>query len=333
MSQAEFADLEAQLAPALSALLPIETLLAVASRDEPISREATEELRNLGIPLVAVPEPDGLELDLRARARVAMLLGRHLVPLPLVLEAFLLGPALAHTRRELVAGGGGFKVGERAYLWLQSGAAVAAVDVGDEVWILDVAHSPTAPVHGVDAGQGLVAVKLRDAQVAVELRGDEADAILRGHRVAWLAHAVGVVDGALAISCDYARERQQFGRPIASFQAVAHKLAGIKVVVDSGRAAIARLAALIEAGQLDEADRLEAAFSHSLPEAARRAIEDAIQVHGGMGFTWEYGLHLRYRRVLQIQAALGGSIGSAKVAGERYLQQRAARLNQRIASS
>jgi alkylation response protein AidB-like acyl-CoA dehydrogenase len=337
VSQDALDDLEAQLEPALRALLPIDALLTAASHDQRLPDSTSAELRKLGIPLLAVPQPDGLDLDLRSRARVAMLLGKHLAPLALVVEAFLLAPSLAQANRLSGAGGGGgFKVGEKTYLWLSDDAEMAAVDSGDTIQILDLGGTPTTASHGVDAGQGLYIANLRDATVINRLEGQEAAAILRAHRCTWLAHGVGVVDGALAMSIEYTSQREQFGRPLASFQAVAHKLAGVKVIVDSGRAAIARLAGLIEAAQIDEADRLAIEFSHRLPESFRIAIEETIQVHGGMGFTWEYGLHLRYRRVLQIQAAMGGSIGSANLAGERYLErlrsQRRARVKAGVAS-
>jgi alkylation response protein AidB-like acyl-CoA dehydrogenase len=335
VSQEALDDLEAQLEPALRALLPIEALLTAASRDQRLPDSTSAELRKLGIPLLAVPQPDGLDLDLRSRARVAMLLGKHLAPLALVLEAFLLAPSLAQANRPPGDGGGGFKVGEKTYLWLPGGAEIAAVDSGDTIQIVDLGGTPSTPSHGVDAGQGLYIANLDDARVVNRLEGQEAAAILRAHRCTWLAHGVGVVDGALAMSIEYTSQREQFGRPLASFQAVAHKLAAVKVVVDSGRAAIARLAGLIEAAQIEEADRLAIEFSHRLPENFRIAIEETIQVHGGMGFTWEYGLHLRYRRVLQIQAAMGGSIGSANLAGERYLErlrsQRGARVKAGVA--
>jgi alkylation response protein AidB-like acyl-CoA dehydrogenase len=61
------------------------------------------------------------------------------------------------------------------------------------------------------------------------------------------------------------------------------------------------------------------ALAHSVPAAARSVCEDAIQVHGGAGFTWELGLHLYYRRVLTIQQELGGASGSARRAGRQYL--------------
>jgi alkylation response protein AidB-like acyl-CoA dehydrogenase len=52
----------------------------------------------------------------------------------------------------------------------------------------------------------------------------------------------------------------------------------------------------------------------------RRVCEDAIQVHGGIGFTWEAGIHLHYRRVLQLQASLGGAVASARAVGRRELE-------------
>jgi acyl-CoA dehydrogenase len=62
-----------------------------------------------------------------------------------------------------------------------------------------------------------------------------------------------------------------------------------------------------------------------VPQAARAVCEGAIQIHGGLGFTWEQGLHLGYRRVLQIQAAFGGPSATAHASGRAYLDAIAAR--------
>jgi alkylation response protein AidB-like acyl-CoA dehydrogenase len=67
------------------------------------------------------------------------------------------------------------------------------------------------------------------------------------------------------------------------------------------------------------------ALTHAIPAAARTTCESAIQVHGGTGFTWEYGLHLFYRRVLAIEAELGGASASARGAGRQYLESIAGR--------
>ena len=327
--------IESELDGSLPSLLPLTDLLAAAAGDRMLPPDRLASLRELGWLLAALPEPTGLGLEPEGIARLAVLAGRHLLPAHLAAEAFFLAPALqaaadagdaaaASWLGELlsgrIGGGGGVAAGAGALVWLAPEPAVAAVEAGPAVLLLDLASRPADARHALDAGQGLA--RVADLASAGELAPAAAAVILRLHRLALVAQAVGVVEAVLERTRLYAIEREQFGQPIASFQAVAHRLAGIKVAHDSGRSALARLVALIEVGDLAAADLLGDALAYALPEAARRAAEDAIQVHGGMGFTWEYGLHLWYRRALAIQSMLGGRRESARRAGRRYIAQR-----------
>jgi alkylation response protein AidB-like acyl-CoA dehydrogenase len=330
--------LEDELDESLPALLPLVELLGAAAGNRPLADDRMTRLRELGLNFATISPPAGLGLGPEGVARLAMLGGRHLVPSYLMAEAFLLAPALDAAAGEgeslaadwlkallagTIEGGGGVSNGAGgAVLWLAPHAAVAAVDCGDTIVLADLHPNPAAPGHGLDAGQGLA--RLDPLSAVVRLTPAAAQGVLRTHRLALLGQTVGIVDAVLERSRRYAIERAQFGRPIASFQAVAHRLAAIKVALDSGRSSLARLVALTEGGDFETADALTDAFAYALPEAARRSVEDAIQVHGGIGFTWEYGLHLWYRRALAIQSMLGGHRGSARRAGSRYIAQRRA---------
>ena len=331
--------METEVDRTLTALLPLETLLACAASDEPPSSELRGQLRELGWYLVALPEPRGLGLDAEGIARMAVLAGRHLLPAHVAAESFLFAPALdaaadggsATAAAQLgallegrLSGGGGFLSGEQALFWLAPAATLAAVDAEDRVLLVDLERMPASPGRALDGGQGYARLGLASAAIA-EVPIESVARLLRFHRLALISQAVGVVDAVLTRSVEYASAREQFGQPIAAFQAVAHQLSGIKVALDSGRSALARLVALIQAGDFEAADGLLDACAYAIPEAARRAVEDAIQVHGGMGFTWEYGLHLWYRRVLALQAALGGRRGAAARAGRHYLERRRSR--------
>ena len=163
------------------------------------------------------------------------------------------------------------------------------------------------PVLGLEAGQGLARVR----PGAIE-RIDGIAGIRRGWELGVLGELYGVAQRALELSVAYAAEREQFGKPIAAFQAVAHTLARMAVDLEALDAGIGRLAARDD-------DRLAAVLRYAGPAAARRICEAAIQVHGGMGFTWELGLHLLYRRVLDLQASLGGAEAALEELGARYL--------------
>jgi len=120
------------------------------------------------------------------------------------------------------------------------------------------------------------------------------------------ADLVGVMRGVVTISCDYARSRRQYGAAIGSFQAVQHLLADAYVAAE-GSASIA-LHAAWAVDALDGPDALAAASAAKAycARAARSVCETAIQVHGGIGNTWECLAHVFLRRALLSSEVLGG---------------------------
>ena len=107
---------------------------------------------------------------------------------------------------------------------------------------------------------------------------------------------VGHMESALSMSVAYASERRQFGVPIGSFQAIKHLCADMLVDVESSRSAAYGAAAIVATGDDPvRAARTGAVAKAWCAEAAIRAIESAIQVHGGVGFTWEHDLHRHLR--------------------------------------
>jgi alkylation response protein AidB-like acyl-CoA dehydrogenase len=128
--------------------------------------------------------------------------------------------------------------------------------------------------------------------------------------VALAAEQVGVASRALDMAVEYAKVRHQFGRPIGSFQAVKHLLADVLLEVESTRAAAhyAPLAAE-NAEHAEHADpELPAVASLAkafCSEACLQATEENIQVHGGIGFTWEHPAHLYLKRAKTSQLLFG----------------------------
>jgi hypothetical protein len=129
----------------------------------------------------------------------------------------------------------------------------------------------------------------------------------RDERFAALAlEAVGIASKALELAVDYAKEREQFGRRIGAYQAVAHPLADTYVETELARS-LAYWAAWC-VGEQDELAPVAAAAAKSYcGDTAVAACERSIQVHGGIGFTWEHVLHTYYMRALWIQAHGGYS--------------------------
>ncbi|MEV2232678.1 acyl-CoA dehydrogenase family protein [Streptomyces phaeochromogenes] len=133
---------------------------------------------------------------------------------------------------------------------------------------------------------------------------DLVSEVLDRAAVALAAEQVGVASRALDMAVEYAKVRHQFGRPIGSFQAVKHLLADVLLEVESARAAAhyALLAAENEDPELPAVASLAKAFCS---DACLQATEQNIQVHGGIGFTWEHPAHLYLKRAKTSQLLFG----------------------------
>jgi alkylation response protein AidB-like acyl-CoA dehydrogenase len=113
--------------------------------------------------------------------------------------------------------------------------------------------------------------------------------------------AVGIASKALELGVEHAKNREQFGRRIGVYQAVSHRLSDTYVETELARS-LAYWAAWCVAEQEEQQDVAVAAAKSFCGDAAVAACERSIQVHGGIGFTWEHVLHRYYKRALWIQA-------------------------------
>ena len=116
--------------------------------------------------------------------------------------------------------------------------------------------------------------------------------------------AVGIGARAVEMAVAYVGEREQFGKKIGTYQAVSHPVVDAYVAVELARS-LAYWAALCVATGDPQADVAAAAANAQATEAAVRACETSIQVHGGIGFTFEHPLHRYYKRALELESALG----------------------------
>jgi alkylation response protein AidB-like acyl-CoA dehydrogenase len=112
--------------------------------------------------------------------------------------------------------------------------------------------------------------------------------------------AVGIASKALELAVEYAKTREQFGKKIGVYQAVSHQLADTYADVELARS-LAYWAAWCVAEEDEQAPLAAAAAKAFATEAAVKACERAIQVHGGIGFTWEHPLHRFYKRALWLE--------------------------------
>ena len=125
--------------------------------------------------------------------------------------------------------------------------------------------------------------------------------------VALAAEQVGGAQRCLDMSVEYAKERVQFGRPIGSFQAIKHKCADMMVEVESARSAsyYAGWAAAEDAEDLPVAAALAKAFCS---DTYFRCAAQSVQIHGGVGFTWEYDVHLYFKRAKSAEILFGSPV-------------------------
>jgi len=118
------------------------------------------------------------------------------------------------------------------------------------------------------------------------------------------AEMVGGMQRTLDITVEYAKTRKQFGKPIGIFQAVQHQCADIYLETESARSAVYYAAWALEHHAPDAAAAVSIAKLYA-SDASRTVGNRGIQVHGGMGFTWENDLHLYYRRAKASESMFG----------------------------
>ena len=115
---------------------------------------------------------------------------------------------------------------------------------------------------------------------------------------------IGIARKVLDISVVYSTQRIQFDKPIGSFQAIKHKCADMAVAIDSGQSA-AYFAAWAVAEDSSERSRAVSIAKSFCGDTAGFVCREGIQIHGGMGFTWELGLHYYLRRTKVLQYSFG----------------------------
>ncbi|MDB5732602.1 MAG: acyl-CoA dehydrogenase, partial [Variovorax sp.] len=188
--------------------------------------------------------------------------------------------------------------------------------VGESLLFAVSANAPglqVQPLAMLDATRCMAAVQV-DAVVlpatACIGRGEQLDSLLTCLQqlgaIALAAEQVGVAQQCLDLTLAYAAQRSQFGRPIASFQAVKHRCAQMLVALESARSAVYGAACIADTAPDAQALLFHAAQAHvAATEAAQFCAREAIQLHGGVGFTWEFDPHLYFRRAQASSQRLG----------------------------
>jgi alkylation response protein AidB-like acyl-CoA dehydrogenase len=178
---------------------------------------------------------------------------------------------------------------------------IAVVGPGPSLAIVDTL--PHQFVATIDFSRRLFTVDT--AGVALEPLAPEVLAAWRNRAHALLAaEMVGVARRIFDMALAYAKERIQFDVPIGSFQAIQHKLADMSLALERATAAVQYAAMAVDANDAD-AVRAGHVAQASAGEACRKILKDGIQIHGGIGYTWEHDLHLYLRRATADEYLLG----------------------------
>ena len=185
---------------------------------------------------------------------------------------------------------------------------VVAARTGERVGLFSVDGGAIVRerTRAMDPNRDLATLRF-DHSAATLIAADASDALesVRTRALAALAsEQTGGAAVAMEMSCDYARTRVQFGRPIATFQSVKHRCADMAVQVESARSA-ARWAAAAIAENVPDAAEAAAAAAIVCGEAYAWVAAETVQVHGGIGFTWEHPAHLHVRRAATSRVLFG----------------------------
>lgn len=185
--------------------------------------------------------------------------------------------------------------------------AVAIMGDGPALAIIEAAEAAIVALDGIDPTAGSAHVALRSSSPSIVVRDGVSEArswARRRARVATAAEALGGARACLDMTVLYATQREQFGTPIGAFQSVKHRLADL--LVETELAASAVYLAACELAARDDSSELSGCVAVELATAVfQRAARDCVQLHGGMGFTWEHPAHLYLERA-QLLAMLHG---------------------------
>jgi alkylation response protein AidB-like acyl-CoA dehydrogenase len=275
---------------------------AVVDAGAPFDAELWKAMVEQGWTGIAVPEDDGgVGLGWVEVAVLAEAVGAHVAPAPIV-QSIIAADALRDTPRvasllagEVVACVGA--TGAREVVPYAASADVAVCRRGDELVAVDLREQRLSRESAMDVTREVGWLD-PDALAGAQPVGSD-DAVRRFFdrgATAYAAELLGAAQRMLDESAAYAKERVQFDRPIGSFQAVKHRLADMLVDVEGMRSAVYWAAWCIAAEHPDASVAASTAKAWC-SDAARRVVASALQVHGGIGFTWEHDVHLYLKRV------------------------------------
>ncbi len=293
-----------------------------ASWDTDTGREQAlwQQLTELGLVGMTVPEEfGGLGMSAIDFVLLAQECGYVALPEPLVQTALVAAPLLQSIGGELAAnwlprvasGEATVAVGIEQNLVVEDAhiADLVLLEEGGALYALTPDQCQLERSESVDPSRRLYSVAAGTPEAPLA-QGETARALLagalNGGALGAAAQALGLAQRMVDMSVQYTTDRQQFGKPIGSFQAVKHHMANVAVQLEYAKAPVHRAACLHAAGH----EKAPLAISHAkivACDAARLAAKNSIQVHGAMGYTWEVDLQIFMKKAW----ALANSWGDA----------------------
>jgi alkylation response protein AidB-like acyl-CoA dehydrogenase len=230
--------------------------------------------------------------------------------------------AVAVTATPTGDGGARLRGTKRAVMEAEAAAEIVVVarepgSAGDDAvgaYVVPRDAVDVVPLPSLDASRIIATVTLDDVAVEADRvlgrPGPATAAALRGAlreaTVAVALESIGTAQQVFDISLEYAKTREQFGVPIGSFQATKHKFADLVILLERARA-LGYFAALTIAEGDERAPMATSMAKAAAADAAHRVAKEGIQVHGGIGYTWEHDMHLYVRRLQSSAALFGGA--------------------------
>jgi alkylation response protein AidB-like acyl-CoA dehydrogenase len=329
--------------------LPIERVRATMDSDDGFDAPLHRELGEQGVLGLLIPEHHGGSgLGLLDASLVAQELGRAAAPVafhtayvlaPLALAAsdsselqaewlprIANGEGLVSVALEGIAADQGRLSGTAAFVPDAQHADAFVVVAGGEAFLVPRSATglSTGPLRTVDDTRRVGELFLEDVTIDDSWRlGDAATSIERAvaaARVAVAADALAAAQQGLRIAVDYAKQREQFGRVIASFQAVKHLCAETLAEVDPVQSLLWYTAWAWDEG-LDECAHMVPLLKAHATDTATQAVTTCTQVFGGIGFTHECDMHIYYKRAGYDRQALGGPTQMRRLASDDWLDR------------
>jgi alkylation response protein AidB-like acyl-CoA dehydrogenase len=280
------------------------------------SPERWRKLGEMGVLGLLVPEQyGGSGLDEVDMVLVLEESGRHVLPEPVLESSALAAPLLARAGSDAL---------KQSWLpKLADGSALATVGLASSPYVNDATadllllerdgeiHAVTQdrvtlqPLKSVDGARRLFKVTAETGDDTLLGTSEQHGQWLFDHAAAATAtQLVGIAGALLDQTVEYVKVREQFGRKVGSFQAVQHRLAEMLLQVESARSAV-YYAAYALANDLPDASLAASVAKAAANDAERFANQWSLQLHGGIGFTWEHDLHLWLKRGKALEWSYG----------------------------